>query len=247
MSGQLDNSVDNSTGGTDGPAVKIGCAETPPRMSRAQVFRGLDFLEESFLLRAGPPSAKSLRKWRRDAPDAAQFIVVAGDGVFADGAERASAVEALLAAREALDAKAIVFRTPSGFSPSQTHRDRFRALCASEVTADAVGGATRVLWPRGLWDLELGAQLSDDLDLVLCFDPLRNDPLEELPALLARAFERGVAYLRLERIGTPRRRYDPYELETLGEIASELDAGWLSFAHSERVRDATALKKLLAD
>ncbi len=214
-------------------------------MSRAQVFSGLDFLEESFLLRAGAPGPKALRKWRREAPDGAAFSLVAPEGVFGDESERAAAMNALAGARDALEAAVVIFRTPTSLAPSQQNRDRFRALCRE--TADELDGAQPVLWTRGLWDRALGAKLADELDVLLAIDPLANDPLEELPALVAAALELGRGYLRLDRIGSPRRRFDPYELEMLAEIAAELDDGWICFAHSERVRDAIDFCKLLAN
>jgi len=228
-------------------------------MTRAKVLGELDFLEEKFLTRAGVPSAKSLRKWRQSVDDAtkakkkpnAGFSLIAPDGVLGSSDERATAVTQIAKSVEALSADVVVFRTPKGLSPSQTNRERFIELCTNEATSERLGGVTRVLWPRGLWDYSVATALTSELDLLLCFDPLANDPLEELPNLVAGAFDRGGAYFRLDKIGSPRHRYDPYELETLADIISEIGGGsglgsWTSFAHSERVRDATALKKLLA-
>ena len=228
-------------------ALTIGCAGAPPRMSRAAALSRVHFIEEDFLLHSAAPSVKAMRKWRRDAPTDRGFTLIAPDDVFARGKPFEAAISKLSEAREALDASAILFRPPKGHAPSATNRELFSTRLSEAELSAAMGDAEVVLVPRGLWDLNVSLAVASSAEILVAFDPLANDPLEEIPPLLAGAFEAGSAYLRPGREATTRRRFDSYELETLAEIATELESGWMCFTHAERIRDGEALLKLLAE
>ena len=216
-------------------------------MSRSHALTRIDFLEEDILTHPTPPSAKSMRRWLREAPEGRGFTLMAPETLFGNAHGIATGAQILSEAVTSLSAQAVLFRPPRGHAPSAANREQFHAMIANEAVVSALNGAQIVLVPRGLWDLEVATAVVADTDVVVAFDPLANDPLEEIPAMLAMALEQKIAYLRPGRRATTRRRFDAYELETLADIACELEKGWVSFTHGEKVRDGEALKKLLKD
>ena len=182
-----------------------------------------------------------MRRWRRDSPEGAAYALVAPPAVFGSERESEAAVELLRGAVGELEPEVVLLRPAVSVSPSQSSRDRLRAL----VAADLCPGGEVVFWPTGLWEPETTLHLADELAICALINPLASDPQDRDRALWERELGRGVAYLRLERLG-PRRRFDDYELDEIADLVSSLRRGWVIFSHGEALRDAHALRARLS-
>jgi uncharacterized protein YecE (DUF72 family) len=223
------------------PGLRVGCAGIPTGVSRAAVFDAVDVLEDSGLNREPAPSPKAMRRWRREAPDSAGFALVAPASIFEPRELGERALTRLRDAVAALSPEVLVLQPSLEHSPSQSNRDRLRDLAGADLAPEA----ELVFAPTGLWDPEICATLADELDLAVAIDPLASDVQDRLRPLWMRELTRGVAYLRLERLASARRRFDDYELDALVEMVEGLDRGWVIFGHEERLRDSRRLRQRL--
>jgi hypothetical protein len=188
--------------------VRVGCAGLPSGVTRDVVFEAVPVLEDNSLNREPAPGPKALRRWRREAPDGAGFTLTAPTGVFA--ADGAAALDQFVEAVVALAPEAVLLQPPLDCAPSESNRERLRSLARVELS----GNPPRVLVPTGLWDPEICLALAEELDLLVAIDPLASDVQDRQQPLWAHQLGRGIAYLRIERLASTRRRLDDYELET---------------------------------
>jgi uncharacterized protein YecE (DUF72 family) len=249
-------------------ALRIGCSDLPSGLGRDRYFGRLDYLEVGATF-FDPPRPSALARWRRDAPAAAGFGVVAwqlvthpagprgyprvkrelsaaqlrdGGGMRAtEAVQGALAVTAEVAA--AVEAEVVVFRTPAEFAPSSHNREVLRAFFAEVATVERLGGAARVWEPQGLWEPELAAQLCGELDVLYGCDPLSNDPLGVEPEFFA-ALPSSMAYFRVTGLGRARPRLDEYALEALLALAEPYERAWIVLANPGKYPDAIRLRKL---
>ncbi len=227
----------------------VGCAELPPGMSRRQYFEKLDLLEVA-ALHKGTVSRKAVRSWREQSPASARFTLLAPQQLthprgFASDAEADASAAQLAEFSKLLAAEAVVFRTPSSFTPSATGRDQVRRFFTEIASAERFPKTERVWDPDGLWEAETLLELARELDILLAVDPLAPDPFDEHAESVAQHLARGRAYLRLAGLGMARRQFDAYQLEMLCELVSELDRYWIVLAHPGKYPDALALLREL--
>jgi hypothetical protein len=213
-------------------------------MSRARLFSQLDVLEDDALTLESAPRARALRRWRGEVSESAGFALLAPDAILGRGEEADAALERLGDAATALAAEAIVVRPRPAFTPSQGNRDHLTAVLG-ETLAAAAAGAVAVVVPTGLWEPGALIPIADAAGALIAIDPLANDPTGEMATLVEDQLGRGQAYLRLDRFGSSRRRYDAFELEQIAEIAAAMARCWVIFGHGDKVRDGVALRRLL--
>jgi len=223
-------------------------------MSRAKYFEKLSLLEIAAFHNRKPDSSKPGRKvvrgWREKSPASARYSVVAhieltGPKSFPVDTASEELTANLVDYCQVLSAEAVVFRTPSGFSPSAQNRDRMKEYFTNVGSAERFGDTVRVWDPSGLWEHSGITEMADQCGLLVAIDPLAQDPLEENAAFVAEHLARGVAYLRISGLGHSRRRFDGYQLEMVAEMLQELERSWTLLAHQGMYPDALAMQREL--
>ncbi len=230
---------------------QVGCAELPPGMNRGKYFEKLSLLEVATFATSAP-SRKAVRGWRTKSPSDAKFSLLAsaeltGAKSFPVDDSSREFTARLVDACEILEAEAIVFRTPAGFTPSAANQDRMREYFGEIASAEAFGNTVRVWEPDGLWEPAGITAIAESLQLTVAIDPLAQDPLEEYQSFVAEQMARGSAYLRIRGMGISRRRFEPYQLEMLAEMLLEIDRAWVVFAHPGKYPDALAMARAIAE
>jgi len=120
-----------------------------------------------------PPTAKHLGRLKREAPEAFQFVVVAGRALAELGSSEpdATLVEATRRAAQILEARFVLLRTPASAGPSARTRARLARL--GEALAVAAQG---IAWePRGMWTDEELVEVAGELGLTLVRDTAEHD------------------------------------------------------------------------
>jgi uncharacterized protein YecE (DUF72 family) len=138
--------------------------------------------------RAITPTLATLRRWRKAVPPHFDFVVVAGPSLSrvraTDEAERE--LDAARVAMDALQARALVLRTPPDVTPTALWRERI-AKIAAKIPRDV----THFVWePSGVWETAEAAAQARIWDGVVAVDPAK----EPVPG-------GAVAYLRLRAMG----------------------------------------------
>jgi uncharacterized protein YecE (DUF72 family) len=239
---------------------KIGVSNYP--FDRERYLKDFSVVE----LRQGlisPPSNKALRRWARQAPPGFQHVWVAWQwfthdhrsirggktspllegerldnfGLFRDTPESRRAWASVLESALSVQASAIVLETPTSFTPSSTHKDRFKdwAQGWSERPADL----SIVWYPSGFWQREEAIELALDLNLILAVDPFLepNEPLPPGP----------IGYFKLNgRVGLGN-SYTSDDLERLHELAALYETLYTIFRTDSATRDARQLQRLVSD
>src|SRR5688500_13560410 len=108
--------------------VHVGCVDLPHGVGWDRYFSKLSFVETSVLSR-GPARPSVLTKWRTAAPGPGAFGVVA-PAIVERPVGLTGGLDPLVTAAAALDASAVVFRTPPSFSPSASNRELLRQFFA---------------------------------------------------------------------------------------------------------------------
>jgi uncharacterized protein YecE (DUF72 family) len=225
--------------------LRTGCADLPPRMTHERYFSTFDFLETTLCSRA-IPTAKVLRRWRTAAPPRAYALVAPSALTATSGGTEAGVAEAFASAAAALDAAAVVFRTPPEVTPSAAGRDILRRLFGDSAAAERFGGRDRVWQPGGLWDLGTSARFAAELDVLCAIDPLAQDPGVDLAPALVAHLERGVAYLRPTGLGRQRARLAAPDLEAIAALIEPLERSYVVFANLDAPGTARAFRKVWA-
>ena len=163
----------------------------------------LSFAE--LVLRAPLPRSPTLRRQRAEhAADVALALRAPRSAIssqrgpfrFDDGLEAGLAW--LLSAADALDARAVVLPTPADFTPGARDRELFAVYLARLPRPEK----RHWVWePSGAWERDDAERLSNELGLVLSFDPL----VDPRPA-------GAVSYARLQALGI-RRSFSQAALE----------------------------------
>jgi uncharacterized protein YecE (DUF72 family) len=168
------------------PDVLIGCGPLPPKRAKALATFRVAELSEAM---NEPIGLKTLERWHADRPAGFEFVLgaskwltvepldvrraPAGIDLSAVGLFRVTDANRALwdetrAQADALSADAVLFRSPPGFTPSQTNIESLRAF-RREVIGDV---PFDVAWePRGIWSAEEVAGLCDELDMIPVRDP----------------------------------------------------------------------------
>lgn len=243
--------------------TRIGTADIPERTDRERYFRELTYLELSALF-AGPMKPSALSKWAEIAPKGTIGLVApwvlthrkapkaeklwAHDNTVGDfrasGPARVALAE-LAKAVSLLGAAHVIFRSPPLFAASQANRDALTRFFAEIATEEAIGGATRVWIPDGLWDLRTAIKLANELGVICAFDPLVRDPGQS-PEV---HYNLGVSalYLRVTGLG----RGGPLRSERMEDLVMLLEhyegiPATIVFESPSRWQDARNLRKVLA-
>jgi len=247
-------------------SIVIGCAELPFGANASQYFARVPYLESTALFERLPKP----KAWQRIRDDAAlgTFGLVApailthhraspaSQGFAVPAATRAALghlvdhpfsreVVADFAKRAAaISARAVVFATPSDFTPSAANRARLEHFFTHLATAELFGSALRVWRPDGLWEASTVVALANTVGIVPCLDPLAVAPgqhVEEFAQLpLAHA------YFRVTGFGL-RGRLRPGNVETLVAVAGAFPAAHLVFATETAFIDARSALEAIAD
>jgi uncharacterized protein YecE (DUF72 family) len=174
-------------------ALKVGCAQFA--VARARYFETLPTVEVGSAFIEGPRLA-TVEQWKKEAPKSFEFSLPASQvithttmsptyakilkkiperrrgfcGHFKDSPEVTMAWEHTRALASALDAKFVVFETPSSFYADANHlRDMYRFFKA------APRGRWAYVWhPRGRWEIKLLDRVCADLGLVRARDPFEE-------------------------------------------------------------------------
>jgi uncharacterized protein YecE (DUF72 family) len=219
----------------------VGCAELPPGMSRATYFSKLPLLEIASFMTSSP-TRKAVRTWREKSPAEARFSVLAHRALvesnLAPSEENRQVAAELADFCEILEAEAVVFRTPASFVPSARNRERMSAFFGEVATAESFGETVRVFAPDGLWEPGEIAETCDSLGLLPAVDALMRDPFEEHRAFVHEQIATGSVYMRLPGLGRAKRRFEPWELEELGELVRDCPRAWVLFGNPDKYADA---------
>jgi len=174
-----------------GSPWRIGCAGFSMRLSKYFERFNVVEVQESFY---DPPTERTLAKWRRTAPDGFAFTMRAWQlithpasysgyrrirrpwekeardrfGLFKPTEQTRWAWEIVRRSAEILDAKAIVFHTPSSFTPTRENRENFARFFGSVER-----GSYCLAWePEGMWEDEEIKALCREFGLITAIDPL---------------------------------------------------------------------------
>jgi uncharacterized protein YecE (DUF72 family) len=234
------------------PTIHIGCAG--PGCPRLKYSEALDLSEVSDTFRA-PPTEKVLTRWKRSVPDdfiftlrAWQIIThepgpkgypslkgeqpqVGQTGHFRETETVRNAFERMADSAEAIGAKAIVFDTPSSFTPTKRNQQRLDAFFSGiERPADVA-----MVWrPAGVWTGEQVAAICQSQNLVWAVDPVSDSDAEQyLP-------HGGIAYFTLRR---PHYLDDDYAF--LISLAQRYEATFAVFDNLNSYSQAVAMRGLL--
>ncbi len=120
-----------------------------------------------------PPTPKHLGRFRREAPDGFNFVMVAGRALAElTGTAPPDLVAATRKAAEIVGARWLLLRTPASAGPSARTRARLARL-VEELKGAAVGLAWE---PRGAWTDEELVEVAAELELALVRDLAEQDP-----------------------------------------------------------------------
>ena len=214
--------------------LHVGCVDLPHGVGWDRYFSRLSYVETSALTR-GPLRVAVTNKWRAAAPAPGSFGVVAppieaGLGTLVDTAR-------------ALEASAVVFRTPPMFSPSAANRDLLRKFFTETAPADAFGDAARVWQPDGLWELPTALKLAQELEVVLGADPFAKDPTTDPPDLYA-TLDLPAVYFRVTGLGHGGRKLSSSQMDELHEVVEAYERVWVVFATVDSFTDAGRFVRL---
>lgn len=223
-----------------------GCSGTG--LPKPGYLESLDFFEvkDTFFL---APKSKTLQGWRERAGADFVFAIRAwqvithesdspGYRVMPDGLREAmkngghfkacgevrDAWQQTVRAAESLRARAIVFETPSSFTPTSQNRLRIKTFFESIERPPR----TLLVWePLGIWSREEQLAIARDLDLVAAMD---EDQPQSAPT----------GYLRLHRGG-----YDEDRLLSIADSTWEAEEMYYAFQSPNSVHHARRLQSLL--
>lgn len=194
------------------PKIYFGCDDIPRHWNR--YFPQCNAIELDLEQLDNPPKIKTLNRWRVDSPKGFAFLLradrsvevglaAAGGGEFSE--TFSTGWSETLERAQALAAKAIVLRTPIGFSPGNDQRAAVEAF-ANKFAAEA---NRPVIWEaQGMWDTEATREWASKLGLIYAYDPFLA-MRDELP------FGHGdAAFVIQERAGM-RREFDRYDIRGL--------------------------------
>jgi uncharacterized protein YecE (DUF72 family) len=178
-----------------GSPWRIGCAGFSMRLSEYFDRFNVVEVQESFY---DPPTERTLAKWRRTAPEGFAFTMRAWQlithpasysgyqrirrpwdqearhrfGLFQPTEQTKWAWGIVRRSAKILDAKAIVFHTPSSFTPTRENKENFARFFGSVER-----GPYHLAWePGGMWEDEEIEALCREFGLIGAIDPLISEP-----------------------------------------------------------------------
>lgn len=218
--------------------IRIHAGATVERPPGPKYRQALHFAE---LALVGPlPRVGTLARWREQVGPDLELSLVAPvptmtstRGPLRLDGELEEAVDWLLEAAQALEARAVVF--PTGAEVTTGRRDRDRLAGYFERIPE-VPGRLRVWAPAGLWEPEMAADQAARLGVVYGFDPL------ETPVPLG-----PVAYARLRAVGGRQRFGEGLLYDVLDRLEHcEAADAYVAFESNRSFREAVALQGMAA-
>ena len=178
---------------------------------------------------------KTLARWRRQAPEGADFVPFVSPGVAAAGFMGAAAEAAWAKSREVaeiLRANTVILRTPATFRPTAANRALFEGFWRSRLP----DGMALAWWAEGLWDSQTEDRdaLCADLGMIPVVDPLALDDDDPLPT--GARF-----YWRLRGSKGLQAGFSDYQLGRLVEWTEARERGHIVFTDVAMRRDAQSL------
>jgi uncharacterized protein YecE (DUF72 family) len=191
----------------------------------------LQFGVKAFYHATHPHSSPLYRQFPFDGPADAKPLL----GLFQDSKWVKDAYQKTKDAADLLQARSILFETPTEFTPSKDNQERFIRFF-SEIDR---GGRLMVWSPRGPWDLEQMETLAKKTDVVIAYEP-QLTPMDDDE----RPPEGDIGYFMLRGPSGRRRRYASFELESYLRLASQYKQCFVIFSHDAAFSDATALSQM---
>ncbi len=182
---------------------------------------------------------RTLRKWRKEAPEGARFSLVTGTQLAETGFLGASATsvwEQTLRRAEILGAETVILRTPGHFRPTLENRKRLVEFMKSH----AASGPAVAWWAEGLWEGQPDELMAvcEESKMLPVVDPLGLDDDEELPG-------GSDFYWRILGRRGLRGGFSDYQLELLVEACLERQTGSIFFSSPDMFNDARRFATLL--
>lgn len=236
--------------------VKVGTCGFPA--AREKLFSSVDAVEiqQTFY---HPPEEKTLKRWKEEAKGRVEFAVKAWQlithpassptykklkgemrekissiaekvGFFRFTKEVMRAYEETLLCCEAVEARILLFQTPSSFKQVEENIENLEKFFEK---VNRPKGITFVWEPRGRWDMKVLREIADGCGLIIGGDPLGGGYL--LGNLL---------YIRLHGIDGYKYRYTQEDFKNLGEMVGN-KRGYVMFNNVNMFEDAVKFKKFL--
>ncbi len=232
--------------------IKVGCCGFAVAQKKYfELFKVIEIQQTFYQL----PEIKTAEKWRSAAPPGFEFTMKAWQlithvpssptyrrlreridpgkadryGGFRPTMEVLEAWKRTAAFARALGASMIVFQCPASFRPLDQNVKNMKAFF-SEI--DRAG--FQFAWePRGLWPNDLVVKLCEELGLIHCVDPFKNEPLFG-----------GLDYFRLHGITDYVYTYTDTGLENLRKKITEKPT-YIMFNNNTMKEDALRFMRLL--
>lgn len=230
-----------------GPQIVTGCSQIPKQIGFKDYFVELDGLETTLLI-AGAPKNKTLKNWRSSVDEDVEFSIntpalhFGNETSFFDGQDGKRLAEAA----SILKSQSITFSNTNDFSTSAANRASLAAFF--ENATKRLPKEVSLFWfPKGLWDLPLALEATKDVQVLIGFDPLANDALNESSSAHLELFSQKSVYLRIEQTGHKKRRFDSNELQVLAEILQNAEKAWVFFDNQGAFADSKVFKKMISN
>jgi uncharacterized protein YecE (DUF72 family) len=203
----------------------------PPSVKTAKRWRGEAPVDFEFALKAWQlithePSSPTYRRLKKHIPER----IKKNYGSFKHTDEVFEAWDATRQIAEALRARLIVFQCPPSFRPESENKHNLKRFFEKVDR----GGFTFIWEPRGTWAEDDIRRLCRDLDLVHCVDPLKIEPLQG-----------GMRYFRLHGLTGYRYEYTDEDMEKIIRAAGKSDGTYAMFNNINMLDDALRMKELL--
>jgi uncharacterized protein YecE (DUF72 family) len=222
-------------------------------MAMQHYFTQLQALELSATFSA-PPKPSVLARWKAEAPanslaigapwvvshrkappSAKGWVGDATSGEFRDSPAVRTAVAELARICGELSPWAVIFTSPSLFSPSTANREKLRHFFGEVAPAEHFAGAKRVWVPDGLWEPLAAVRFATELGITCALDPLVQIP--GMPLDLHFHYETSDLYFRILAIGRNRGLRED-DLISIEELSAFYEDAAFIFATMERWKDA---------
>lgn len=232
----------------------VGCCGFSASLPRyARVFPVVE-VQQTFYQ---PPLLRTLEKWRSQVPEKFELTLKAWQlitheassptyrrlrekltarqrreaGAFRLSPTVVGAWWRMLQSATALESRVILFQCPASFGPTKDNKANLRAFFRV-INRQMPQGKSRdrftFVWePRGDWRAEEVRDLCEELNLVHCVDPFRQDPATN-----------GLGYFRLHGQTGFRYRYTVDDLRTLREKARRFNPCYVLFNNISMWDDA---------
>jgi len=229
--------------------IKIGCCGFP--VARKKYFSNLNLVEVQKTFYR-PPSLDVAKKWKEESPSHFEYTIKAWQlithspksptyrkagidvknpenyGLFKPTKEVFDAWEETKKIANILHAKIIVFQCPPSFEEKKEHVENMREFFSS------IGKNFLYAWePRGKWDKEMVRGICEEMHLIHCVDPFKEESVYGKPA-----------YFRLHGKGGYKYDYSQDELKELLSLCKK--DTYCLFNNTAMYKNAMEFKEMVA-